>query len=197
MQFGIPIEQLVRLNQLQDSRIYIGQQLVIPEERNAQYYYVQPGDSLYSLSQRFETTVEGIRRINNLPSYTIYIGQRLKISDEDERQTEYKVKAGDSLYSIASRYNTTVESIMTLNNLESMNLTVGQTLRIPVYSEVIVNVNSANIRQRPGETFPVIAQMDQGARLPLLGVQGDWYRVALFNGNPGWVSKTVTTLTCP
>ncbi len=194
MQFGIPIEQLVSLNQLRDGRIYIGQQVVVPKERNAHYYYVRPGDTLSLLSQRFETTIEEIRTINNLPSYTIYIGQRLKISDENERQTEYIVKAGDSLYSIAFRYNTTVESIMTLNNLESANLTVGQTLRIPVYSEVIVNVDSANIRQRPGETFPAIAQMDQGARLPLLGVQGDWYRVALFNGNPGWVSKTVTTL---
>ena len=27
-----------------------------------------------------------------------------------------------------------------------------------------------------------------------MGVQGDWYRVALYNGNPGWVAKAVTTL---
>ena len=52
---------------------------------------------------------------------------------------------------------------MTLNHLQSMSLSAGQTLEIPVFSEVIVNIDSANIRQRPGEAFPVIAQMDRGA----------------------------------
>jgi spore germination protein YaaH len=193
-QFGLSIEELTRINGLRNSGLYVSQQLVIPEEMDAQYYYVQPGDCLNTLSERFGTTVQNIKRLNNLPSNIIYIGQRLKISDDDVRQTKYVVKAGDSLFSIAKRYNTTVESIMVLNQLESTGLSTGQTLTIPVFSEVIVNVDSANIRQRPGETSPIIAQMDKGARLPLLGVQGDWYRVALFNGNPGWVAKAVTAL---
>ena len=192
--FGVSIEELIRLNRLQDNTIYINQQLVIPEENASDYYVVQAGDSLYSLSQRFETTVQNIKRLNDLPSNMINIGQRLKISEEYERQTEYVVKAGDSLYSIANRYNTTVESIVVLNNLESLDLSIGQNLIIPVYSEVIVNVDNANVRQRPGATYNVIAQMDRGARLPLLGVQGDWYKVSLFNGNPGWISKTIATL---
>lgn len=192
--FGIDPEELKRMNRLQGNTLFVNQQLVIPEENEVTYYVVQAGDSLYSLSQRFDTSVQAIKRLNNLQSNIIYIGQRLKISEGYERQTEYTVKAGDSLYSIANRFNTTVESIMALNNLESTDLTVGQRLVIPVYSEVVVNVDTANVRQRPGAEFNVVAQMDQGARLPLLGVQGDWYRVALFNGNPGWISKTVATL---
>lgn len=192
--FGIVPEELKRMNRLDDNLIYANQQLMIPEEHNVDYYVVQVGDSLYSLSQRFETTVESIKKINSLPSNIIFIGQRLKVSEGYERQTEYTVQSGDSLYTIANRYNTTVESIMTLNNLESMDLDVGQRLIIPVFSEVVVNVDVANVRQRPGAAYNVVAQMDRGARLPLLGVQGDWYRVALFNGNPGWISKTVTTL---
>ena len=132
--------------------------------------------------------------MNNLDTNIIYVNQRLKVSEIDKRQTEYVIKSGDSLYKIAGRFNTTVESIVVLNNLEGKDLTVGQTIRIPVYSEVIVNVDSASVRQQPGANFAVIAQMDRGARLPLIGVQGDWYKVALFNGNTGWIAKTVSTL---
>lgn len=192
--FGLTVEDLKRFNPLRSNVIYVGQQLVIPEEDNVAYYVVEPGDSLNSIAQRFETTVEAIKDLNNFTSNRIYIGQRLKVSEIMLRQTEYVIKAGDSLYEIARRYNTTAESIIALNNLESPNLTVGQRIVIPVFSEVIVNVNNANVRQRPGANFNVVAQMDQGARLPLLGVQGDWYRVALFNGNPAWISRSVATL---
>ena len=43
----------------------------------------------------------------------------------------YTVKSGDSLYSIARKYNTTVADIMNLNYLKSYNLSIGQVLRIP------------------------------------------------------------------
>ncbi|USK59203.1 LysM peptidoglycan-binding domain-containing protein [Peribacillus asahii] len=194
MKFGVSIGELQRINQLRSNIIYVGQQFVIPEEIDEDYYVVQEGDSLSSIAQRFETTVGKIKTLNNLDTNIIYINQRLKVSEIDERQTEYVVKSGDSLYEIARRYNTIVESILVLNHLESMNLTVGQRIKIPEYSEVIVNIDGANVRQRPGSNFRVIAQMDRGARLPLIGVQGNWYKVVLFNGNPGWISKTVSTL---
>ncbi|WP_338450440.1 LysM peptidoglycan-binding domain-containing protein [Niallia oryzisoli] len=192
--FGTSVEELRSLNQLPVNMIYIGQQLLIPDQTESDYYTVQPQDSLQSISDRFHTSVQNIKHLNSLSSNTIYIGQRLMVPEEDIRQTVYTVKAGDSLFSIAKRYNTTVESIMALNNLEAMDLTIGQRLTIPVYSEVIVNANNVNVRQSPSSSANVVAQMDRGARLPLLGVQGDWYRIALFNGNPGWISKTVTTL---
>ncbi|WP_017756818.1 LysM peptidoglycan-binding domain-containing protein [Calidifontibacillus oryziterrae] len=194
LRFGIPINELSTLNQLQSDVIYVGQQLVVSDESDAVYYEVKPGDNLQTIADRFRTTVETIKDSNSLPSNIIYIGQRLKVAEMLARQTEYVVQAGDSLYEIARRYNTTAESIIALNNLESPDLTIGQRITIPVFSEVVVTVNSANVRERPGATFNVIAQLDQGARLPLLGVQGNWYRVALFNGNPGWISRSVAML---
>ena len=44
----------------------------------------------------------------------------------------YTVKRGDSLYSIAREYNTTVNEIKKLNNLTSNLLSIGQTIRIPL-----------------------------------------------------------------
>ncbi len=47
------------------------------------------------------------------------------------RKTSYKVASGDTLWSIAKKYNTTVDSIRKLNNLKSDKLNIGQTILIP------------------------------------------------------------------
>ena len=60
------------------------------------------------------------------------IGQVLKIPDNGfSNYTTYKVVSGDTLYSIALRYNTTIDAIKTLNNLQSNILSIGQILKIP------------------------------------------------------------------
>ena len=98
-------------------------------------YTVQKGDSLYSIAQKYETTVDEIKRINNLTSNLLDVGQVLKIpsrsSSNQNTASSYIVVRGDSLYSIAKRYNTTVDEIKRLNNLTSNNLSIGQILKVP------------------------------------------------------------------
>lgn len=106
----------------------------------------------------------------------------------------YVVKPGDSLFSISRRFNTIIESIIVLNNLTNTSLSVGQRLRIPLYTEVIVRVDRANIRNRPNLGAAVIASMVRTARLPVTGAFEDWYRVRLHDGTTGWVSRTVVSL---
>ena len=103
------------------------------------WYIVQPGDSLYTISQRFGVTISQIREANQITGNIIYIGQRLYIPLEEQAPIIYTVRSGDSLYLIARRFNTTIESIMALNNLTSTQLRVGQRLTIPIYTEVVVN----------------------------------------------------------
>ncbi len=43
------------------------------------YYTVKKGDTLFSISRRYGTTVEGIKRLNNLSDNTISVGQRLRV----------------------------------------------------------------------------------------------------------------------
>jgi len=106
----------------------------------------------------------------------------------------YTVKSGDSLFSIAKRFNVPMEGIIALNNLTGTALNVGQRLRIPLYTEVVVNVDTANIRRGPGENTPVVARMVRTARLPVLGSLRNWFRVRLFNGTEGWITKSIVTL---
>ena len=95
-------------------------------------YTVKKGDTLYSISKYFNITTSDLYNYNNLKSNTLSIGQVLKIPSNSNIEPEliYIVKKGDSLYSIAKKYNTTVDSIKKKNNLKSNILSIGQELKI-------------------------------------------------------------------
>ncbi len=156
-------------------------------------YIVRPGDTLYSIALQFGVTADQLMQANGLRSDVIFIGQGLYIPEFRQPQSVYTVQSGDSLFKIAQRFNTTVESIIALNNLTGTALSVGQRLRIPLYSEAIVNVNTANIRSGPGTNTNVIAVMVRGAKLPVTDSTPEWYRVRLHNGNQGWISRGLVT----
>ena len=96
-------------------------------------YVVVSGDTLYSIAKKFNTTVDEIKNLNNLSSNTLSIGQVLKIPSgtTGSGTTTYTVVSGDTLYSIARKFNTTVNEIKNLNNLSSNTLRIGQILKIP------------------------------------------------------------------
>lgn len=102
------------------------------------YYVVQKGDSLWSISSKLGVSVSDIKKSNNLSSNNLSIGQVLiipsKKSDDEESNADenvYVVKKGDSLWLIAKNYNTSVDDIKRLNNLSSNTLSIGQKLKIP------------------------------------------------------------------
>lgn len=101
------------------------------------YYIVKKGDNLYSIARKYNTTVDAIKKLNNLTNNNLSIGQRLTIKaipTTDDSNTYYIVKKGDNLYSIARKYNTTVDEIKRLNNLTNNNLSIGQKLIIKTIS---------------------------------------------------------------
>ncbi|MFW6238929.1 MAG: LysM peptidoglycan-binding domain-containing protein, partial [Halanaerobiales bacterium] len=96
------------------------------------YHTVEPGDTLYMLAQRYETTIEKISEANGLESSIIQSGQRLSIPEEkSESEGTYVVQPGDSLYKIALRFNTTVSRLQELNELEENVIFTGQELKVP------------------------------------------------------------------
>ena len=133
--FGITVDELKNANNLTSNSLSIGQTLVIPNnETSNDYYTVVKGDTLYKIANQFNLTVDELKRLNNLTSNTLSIGQQLlvKPSTSYEPSTDtYTVKAGDSLYQIARKYNTTVDELKNLNNLTSNLLSIGQVLKIP------------------------------------------------------------------
>ena len=85
------------------------------------------------ISKRYNVSVDSIKALNNLKSNLLMVGQRLQIPLDEVTSSNfvYTVKRGDTLYSISNSYNTTVDKIMSLNNLNSSLLLIGQELLIP------------------------------------------------------------------
>lgn len=97
------------------------------------YYVVKKGDSLWSIARANGLTVDELKSLNNLSSNVLHVGDTLLISSSDSTGDDgndnyYVVKSGDTLWSIARKYNLSVNELKTLNNLSSNALSVGQRL---------------------------------------------------------------------
>lgn len=134
--YNTTIDELKRINNLTSNILSIGQVLKLPsdkvsdieKEENTISYTVQKGDSLYSIARKYDTTIDRIKKLNNLTTNLLSIGQVLLIPTDTNLETTYTVQKGDSLYSIAKKYNTTVDRLKQLNNLTSNLLSIGQIL---------------------------------------------------------------------
>lgn len=105
---------------------------------------MQKGDSLWSIATKYGLTVDELKKLNNLTSNTITVGQNLKIKLEEEKPVEdyliYTVKSGDSLWKIASKYDTTVDTLMDINNLKGTTLTINQQLLVPKKETIEIEI---------------------------------------------------------
>ncbi|MBE6139194.1 MAG: LysM peptidoglycan-binding domain-containing protein [Firmicutes bacterium] len=139
--YNISVPDLKDANGLTSSMLTIGDVLKIPviekEEPKENVYVVKRGDSLYKIAQNYDTTVSEIMKLNNLTSTSLSIGQILEIPVVTPTGNTYTVKSGDSLYKIAQNYNTTVNELVSLNNLSSTALSIGQVLKLPSTSSAV------------------------------------------------------------
>ncbi len=144
--YNLTVDDLVNYNDLATTNLSIGQQLLIPVQKTneTQTYIVKSGDTLYSIASKYGISVNALKNYNNLTTNVLSIGQKLNIPVTSEQPSsnylDYVVKKGDSLYSIASKYNTSVSDIMKINNLNTSLLNIGMVLKIPVQSSEITYI---------------------------------------------------------
>ena len=146
---NISVDTLMKDNSLTNTSLSVGQNLKIridssnaieecfgedytpPSTTNYTTYTVKKGDNLYSIANKYNTSFSEIIKLNNLTTNVLSIGQVLKVpTSTNTNEIIYTVKSGDNLYSIAKRYNTTVDIIKRKNNLTTNNLSIGQKLKI-------------------------------------------------------------------
>ena len=105
-------------------------------------YIVKPGDSFWSIAQNYNVSVNDVARWNNLsPKAILQLNQELAIwvkSDSKTkanpvvRRVKYKVRAGDSLFLIAKKFNLQVDEIEDWNTLDQKYIHPGQLLTLYV-----------------------------------------------------------------
>ncbi len=144
-QNNLTVDQLKQANNLTSNSLQIGQVLNLsstlttsPEVTTT--YTVVSGDTLWSIANRFGTTVNALKETNHLLADTLKLGQVLIVpSSGNQTNTttpsantqSYTVLSGDSLWGISRKFGTTVEAIRSANQLTSDQLSIGQVLTIP------------------------------------------------------------------
>ena len=143
-EYNTTVSELVKLNNITNPNlIYAGNTLLVPvnssednsQNANTEIYTVQSGDTLSHIAQIFNTTVSQIASDNNIQNINlIFPGQKLKVKSNcryDCGHTLYTVRRGDTLWSLAKRYNTSIANIVRLNRIQNPNLIYpGQVFRI-------------------------------------------------------------------
>ncbi|MCJ1656975.1 LysM peptidoglycan-binding domain-containing protein [Staphylococcus sp. NRL 16/872] len=112
---------------------------------------VQSGESLWSISQKYNISVDSIKKNNNISNNIIFPGQVLTIGGSNAStpssnttptsSSVYTVKSGDSLYLIANKFNVSVDSLMKANNLSGYLIKPNQQLKIPSGSKTVSSGN--------------------------------------------------------
>lgn len=129
---------------------------------------VQKGETLYSISKKYSTTVQSIADANKIDGTDIKIGQKLvipekngavqaktndsalkndsKIDSKTEKNIQtYTVKKGDTWYAIARNFSVSVKQLYELNGTdEKSGLKVGQKIKIPAVSALASNQSVKN-----------------------------------------------------
>ncbi len=153
--FNVSTSQIRSWNTLNSNKINFGQTLKIyssesieslgdnttKNSANVNYYKIKPGDSIGQIAELYKVSSSSIRKWNSLRSNKIIAGKTLKIySDADVNDVPetprrsanglHTVTRGESLYSIARMYSTSVENLKKINKLSSTKIVAGQKLRV-------------------------------------------------------------------
>lgn len=141
--FDIPTSWLRSRNNLRTDRLQIGQVLLIPHSRDnidylsstlnttkqPVYHSVRQGDSLWTIARKYDTSISRLRKTNKLSSNTLRIGDRLVVGSRLEeaaaknlRKLSYRVRRGDSLSLIASKFDIAIRDITRWNKISRSDL---------------------------------------------------------------------------
>ena len=143
--FNTTVDALAALNNLEHlHKIQIGESLRIPVPHDR--YRVRRGDTLGRIARRFRTTVSALAAMNNLTqTHLIQPGQVLRVPgggpaasrvvrelERPQNPRRYRVRRGDTLGRIAKRFDTTVDTLVAMNNLTQAHyIKPDQVLKVP------------------------------------------------------------------
>lgn len=138
LEYGTTVSNILSLNPLitNPNLIYPGQNITINTSNSNESvtnttYTVKRGDTLSEIALKYNTTVSNLANLNNISNPNlIYPGQVITINGSSNIENgqnscgkiTYTIKRGDTLSSIARKYNTSVNKLVMLNNISNPNL---------------------------------------------------------------------------
>ena len=126
--YRISISRIQEANDLEDTKLQIGQSLTIPlsastisnssssspktrhqntspEREIPDFHLVKNGDTLSGIAKRYHLTINDLQEINELKGTRLRIGQVLQLKQEEEVSEEEKIQSGEGSYESALASN--------------------------------------------------------------------------------------------
>ena len=97
---------------------------------NIDIYIVQSGDTLYNIAKKYKMNWQELMLLNNMNSTLLSIGKQLIVPSTINKEIKYYVEQNDTLSSIAKKFNTSINEIKRLNNLNTNDIIIGELLII-------------------------------------------------------------------
>ena len=154
-QYGVTIADIREWNDLKSDNIMAGQVLVVDAKKAVKkkndtpaapaVHTVKSGENLSAIADKYGVSVANLREWNDLKSDNIRVGDKLKLKadgktstssrsrDNEAAEQTHKVKKGETLGQIATKYGVTVDDLRKWNNIKGNNIAAGQNLK--VYSD--------------------------------------------------------------
>jgi LysM repeat protein len=157
-------DQLLVLNPGLERGVVPGNILIFPVQRGIIYHKVQPDQTLFAVSRKYEVPVDSLMRWNPSAKAGLKVGQSLRIQNAilpfDAAQPQIAVAQSQStfphkltdtiirhtvldketLYSISKRYMVSIDTLLALNNMSSSRVSPGQQIKVPIQQEKTTNV---------------------------------------------------------
>ncbi|WP_304332376.1 LysM peptidoglycan-binding domain-containing protein [Brachyspira innocens] len=131
--------------------------------RTLENYKVKSGDTLSEIALARGMDLVELYSLNNLnDKYILKIGDTLKVYANSQKTSTlvtsiYKVKSGDTLYSIAKTHKMDLRSLMQLNNIKNANeykLYVGASIKVQTVKMISYSFNDDSILPESSFIWP-------------------------------------------
>ena len=148
MKYDTEVKIIKEINYLNNDLLSIDDTLLIPLGKTKsnnfipyEMYIVSEGDSLWSISKKYNLEVRDLAKMNSLnENEFLQLGQQLSIGNKNihrnmeskKRTILYSVKQGDNLYKISELFDVTIKSIEEINNFDEATLMPGQIIKIAI-----------------------------------------------------------------
>lgn len=188
--YNVTIDNVKEWNDLSGNSLSIAQVLIVsnpddseafsgaPTSPSSGIHTVEPGETLFRISQEYGVSVNEIRQWNNLRNDNLKVGQQLSINESadpvgdapvaenpgnDESlqsrasQSHHKVARGETLYRISQQHGMSLAELQQLNNISGSQLEIGQ----------VLVVNSSGPASSGARSTPAAVIAEPDASLPL------------------------------
>jgi len=148
-QYNTTIEDIIKVNKIEDNNIKLGQIIIIPllydphariDTTRYTTYVVKPKEGKWRVAYEHGITVDELERLNpEIQGKPLQVNQRLIVPRtkavtrpaEDENYVYYEVKPLETLYSLTKKFGVSQEELIRLNPELADGLKAGQVLKIP------------------------------------------------------------------